>query len=198
MNRVFHLLSALVVLGLLVACAPATRVILLPEADGRPTAVEVTSAAGVQRLSGPYQSVEVGKDGQLQLRTLDARTVKERYGAALALLPAAAEQFLLYFEPGSSVLTVESKALLPAILMRAGQRSGGEIIVIGHTDRVGALEANDALSLQRARAIRELLVAQGFKPELVEAVGRGEREPLVPTEDEVDEPRNRRAEIVVR
>jgi outer membrane protein OmpA-like peptidoglycan-associated protein len=152
----------------------------------------------VQRLSGPYQSVEVGKDGQLQLRTLDAQAVKERYGAALALLPAADEQFLLYFEPGSSVLTAESKDLLPAILMRAGQRSGGEIIVIGHTDRVGALEANDALSLLRARAIRELLVAQGFKPELVEAVGRGERDPLVPTEDEVDEPRNRRAEIVVR
>jgi outer membrane protein OmpA-like peptidoglycan-associated protein len=29
-------------------------------------------------------------------------------------------------------------------------------------------------------------------------VGRGEREPVVPTDDEVAEPRNRRAEIVVR
>jgi len=29
-------------------------------------------------------------------------------------------------------------------------------------------------------------------------VGRGEREPLVPTEDEVSEPRNRRVEITVR
>ena len=33
---------------------------------------------------------------------------------------------------------------------------------------------------------------------LIEAVGRGEREPLVPTADEVDEPRNRRADILVR
>jgi outer membrane protein OmpA-like peptidoglycan-associated protein len=198
MNRLLHILSALVVPGLLAACAPATRVILLPEADGRATAVEVKSAGGVQRLSSAYQTAEVSQDGQLQLRTTDAQTVKERYGAVLAHLPAADEHFLLYFEPGSSLLTVESKDLLPAILMRAGQRSGGEIIVIGHTDRVGALEANDALSLLRARAIRELLVAQGFKPELVEAVGRGERDPLVPTEDEVDEPRNRRAEIVVR
>jgi flagellar motor protein MotB len=28
--------------------------------------------------------------------------------------------------------------------------------------------------------------------------GRGEREPIVPTEDEVAEPRNRRVEITVR
>ena len=46
--------------------------------------------------------------------------------------------------------------------------------------------------------VRELLIAQGFKPELIEAVGRGEREPVVPTEPNVDEPRNRRAEIIVR
>jgi outer membrane protein OmpA-like peptidoglycan-associated protein len=52
--------------------------------------------------------------------------------------------------------------------------------------------------LQRAQVVRELLIAQGFKPELIEAVGRGEREPVVPTEPNVDEPRNRRAEIIVR
>ena len=37
-----------------------------------------------------------------------------------------------------------------------------------------------------------------FEANLIEAVGRGEREPLVPTEDEVAEPRNRRAELLVR
>jgi outer membrane protein OmpA-like peptidoglycan-associated protein len=33
---------------------------------------------------------------------------------------------------------------------------------------------------------------------LIEARGRGEREPVVATEDEVAEPRNRRAEVLVR
>jgi OmpA-OmpF porin, OOP family len=46
--------------------------------------------------------------------------------------------------------------------------------------------------------VRAVLIERGFKAELVEAVGRGEREPLVPTDDEVAEPRNRRAEILVR
>ncbi len=70
--------------------------------------------------------------------------------------------------------------------------------MIGHTDRVGTLEANDALSLRRAEAVRALIIERGFEAARVRAVGRGERQPLVATDDEVDEPRNRRVEIVVR
>ena len=46
--------------------------------------------------------------------------------------------------------------------------------------------------------MRELLVQRGFAPERIEAIGRGEREPVVPTEANVNEPRNRRAEIIIR
>ena len=77
-------------------------------------------------------------------------------------------------------------------------RAGGEILVVGHTDRVGSVESNDKLSLQRANAIAALLRSAGLPAELVTAVGRGERQPLVPTPDEVAEPRNRRAEIIIR
>jgi OOP family OmpA-OmpF porin len=38
----------------------------------------------------------------------------------------------------------------------------------------------------------------GIAPARIRVEGRGEREPLIPTEDEVAEPRNRRAEISVR
>ena len=51
-------------------------------------------------------------------------------------------------------------------------RAGGEIVVTGHTDRHGSLEANDRLSLERAQSIRTLLVERGFRPELIEAVAR--------------------------
>jgi outer membrane protein OmpA-like peptidoglycan-associated protein len=105
---------------------------------------------------------------------------------------------VLEFEPGSSNLTADSLARLPEVIAQARGRAGGEIVISGHTDRQGTLEANDELSLMRAQAVRDLLIEQGFKPELIEAVGRGEREPVVPTDDEVVEPRNRRAEVVVR
>jgi outer membrane protein OmpA-like peptidoglycan-associated protein len=173
-------------------------VILLPEASGRSTAVEVKTAVASQVLASPYQTASVNTSGDLAISVTEARVVQERYGNLLAQKPPPDEQFLLYFEAGGAQLTAQSLALLPTILTHALARKGGEIIVAGHTDRVGSVEANDALSLQRAKAIRELFVAQGFKPDLVDAVGRGERAPLVPTEDEVAEPQNRRAEILVR
>ena len=77
-------------------------------------------------------------------------------------------------------------------------RPGGEIVVTGHTDSVGPLEANDQLSLQRASAIRDMLVERGFNAARVDAVGRGDREPVVAAPDNTAEPRNRRAEITIR
>ena len=77
-------------------------------------------------------------------------------------------------------------------------RPASEVMVIGHTDRVGNAELNDKLSLTRAQLIRNLLIESGVAEDKLEAIGRGERDPLVPTADDVDEPKNRRVEINVR
>ncbi len=198
MNYLMKLVACPLVVGFLAACAPASRVILLPESSGKPAAVEVRTAMVSQVLSVPYQTASISKSGDLAFGTTDAQSVEQRYGILLAEKQPAAEQFLLYFETGGAKLTDQSTALLPAIIASARARKGGEIIVMGHTDSVGSVEANDTLSLQRAKTVRMLFVTQGFDPELVEAVGRGERAPLVATDDEVNEPQNRRAEIVVR
>lgn len=183
---------------LLTACAPATRVTLLPQADGKPSAVEVTTGKGKQLLAQPYQVANVARGGEISPDTTSADKVREAYPQLIALQPQAPERFVLEFEPGTSLLTAASQTQLADVMAKATARSGGEIVVTGHTDRQGPLEANDKLSLERAQAIRTLLIERGFKAELIEAVGRGEREPVVATEDEVAEPRNRRAEIVVR
>ncbi len=149
-------------------------------------------------LAKPYQVAEVYEDGKLNLDATTAENVQKRHGAMLAMQPPPEERFVLQFETGTSRLTSNSLAQLPNILAQARARAGGELVVIGHTDRVGLPANNDALSLQRARAVRDLLVSQGFNPDLIEAAGRGEREPVVPTEPNVNEPRNRRAEIIVR
>lgn len=197
MKTASFLLTALAAVTLS-ACAPTTRVTLLPQADGRATAVEVSTRDGRQLLSSPYQVAEVARSGGIGTTTSSAEQVRQQYPQLLGLQPQAPERFVLEFEPGSSTLTADSQARLDDIIARARARAGGEIVVTGHTDRQGTVEANDRLSLERARAIRSLLVERGFKPELIEAVGRGEREPLVPTDDEVAEPRNRRAELLVR
>lgn len=196
MNR--QLITVLALSALLAACAPTTRVTLLPQADGSASGVVVSTREGQQVLNQPFQVAEVARSGRIGTATTSADAVRQSHPQLLAQRLPAPEKFVLEFEPGTSQLTAESQGRLADIVARAQARSGGEIVVTGHTDRQGSLEANDKLSLERAHAIRNLLIERGFKRELIEAVGRGEREPVVPTDDEVAEPRNRRAELLVR
>lgn len=191
-------LALIVLVAGLQACAPISRVTLLPQADGRATAVQVQSAAGVVDLTQPYQTAALQRDGRLEAQQSNAEEVSKRHGAVLALPLLPPVRFTLQFEPGTSTLTPDSQNQLPGILEQATARAGGDIQVVGHTDRTGSPQANDTLSLQRAQAVRNLLIQRGFEPALVEAIGRGEREPVVPTEANVHEPRNRRAEIIIR
>ena len=190
-------LAIALAVALLAGCAPATRVVLLPQ-PGRSTAVEVSAQEGKTVLASPYAQAEVSQRGQVATDTTDAQTVEKRYGNVLKATPAAALHFTLYFTTGTSELTPESSAELQGILTQATARPGGEIFVTGHTDTMGAGPANDALSLKRAQAVRQLVIDRGFEADRVVAAGRGEREPVVPTADEVDEPKNRRVEIEVR
>lgn len=194
-------LKAVAVLSSLVwmsACAPVSRVILLPQAGGGPSAVVVQTPQAEAVLDVPFGVANVARSGRVGTGTTTAEEVRAQYPLLLAIEPIPPDRFVLEFEPGTSELTPEAQARLEDVMERAGNRPGGEIVVTGHTDRQGSLESNDQLSLERALAVRALFIARGFPPERIEAVGRGEREPLVPTEDEVPEPRNRRAEILVR
>ncbi|HEX5738424.1 MAG TPA: OmpA family protein [Hydrogenophaga sp.] len=182
----------------MVACAPVSRVILLPQSGGEPSAVVVQTPQGEAVLDAPYAVANVARSGRVGTGTTTADEVRTQYPQLLAIEPREAERFVLEFEPGTSELTQEAQSQLEATIERARTRPGGEIVVIGHTDRQGTVEDNDRLSLERALALRAFFIERGFPPERIEAVGRGEREPLVPTEDELPEPRNRRAEVLVR
>lgn len=187
-----------VLAALLTSCAPVTLVTLLPQANGAPSAVEVTTVRGTQSVNQPYQVAGVYGGGVLGLSNTTADKVRQTHPQLLALQPPEPEFFTLEFEVGSAQLTAESQAQLDTVMARARARAGGEVFITGHADRQGSAEANVRLSLQRAQTIRALLIERGFDAELIQAVGRGEREPVVPTEDNMAEPRNRRAELVVR
>ena len=73
-----------------------------------------------------------------------------------------------------------------------------DVVVIGHTDKVGSDAFNDSLSRQRAEVVRAALTARGVAPDKIATIGRGKREPIVATAEGVAEARNRRVEIQVR
>jgi OmpA-OmpF porin, OOP family len=196
--RNFYAVYATSLLVFLGACAPLTKVTLLPQADGSGSAVIVKSSKSEQVLNAPYQQAIGQEDKVLKTATTTAAEVLKAYPQLFAAMPLKAGKYTLNFLPGGTTLTPESQEQLPKILADATQRSGADLVITGHTDSTGALAANDELSLKRAKVVAQLLVDQGAMASRIEAVGRGKRELLVPTADEVSEPRNRRVEIVVR
>lgn len=190
-------LPVLVLAVLLAAGCASERVVLLPSADGRPGAVVLRDGSGEIRLDRPYAAT-ARRVGANETYQASPEHVQERFGAALAAQPLRPKSYVLYFEAGSNQLTAESQAEFAKLRSEVGERAAVEVMVIGHTDTVGNALGNDALSLKRAESVRDLLVEAGVAGEKMEAVGRGERELLVPTADEVDEPANRRVEINLR
>jgi len=178
--------------------APKDRIILLPEANGKPSSVVVKSVKGNALLDRPYAAANVGGKGTITLNQSNDKEVSTRFGAVLTAIPPRPVSWQVYFVRGSDELTPESSAVLEQVKAELTRRPAPEISVIGHTDSVHTNEANDALSLKRAQVVRNVLVASGFDAGKIEVSGRGKRELLVPTPDEVDEPRNRRVEINVR
>ena len=192
----------LVVLALLAAsCAAPVReetVVVLPGPDGKVGTVVVQREGARQVLDTPYATNQVRSDGSLQGSQGSAQQVSESFGATLAALPARPTTFLLYFVTAKDELTPESTSQLDKILIDMRARPVPDIVVTGHTDTVGTTDYNDKLSMQRAERVKGFLTGVGIRADQIRIAGRGKRELLVPTGDNVDEPRNRRVEINVR
>ena len=173
------------------------RVVLLPSDSGQPSAVVLKSGTTEIVLDTPYASAELRGD-VLQSRRAALDEVERYYGGLIAAEPPKPEPFTLYFELGTDELTPASRKAFDDARRRIAEWPAVEVIVIGHTDRLGSSEYNDALSRRRAQTIATRLIRAGVPSAAIEVAARGEREPLVPTPDNVAEPRNRRVEIKVR
>ena len=192
-------LGALVVLGAIYAQpAPLDEtVVVLPSADGHTGTVIVQRGGARHVLNQPFAASRITA-GRSEITQLSDAEVRQSFDVALEALPARPATFLLYFVTATDELTDESKAQLKNILAELKQRPVPDIMVVGHTDTVGDLEANDLLSAQRAERTKGFLIEIGIPARQIQTAGRGERELLVPTADNIDEPRNRRVEINVR
>jgi outer membrane protein OmpA-like peptidoglycan-associated protein len=180
---------------------PPTRsdlYVIVPDSDGRTGSVAVTTPAAEAVLSTPYAAARIGDRNRIETGVSSEEEVRRVFAEALAAQPPRPMSFAIYFVEGGDELTPESGQVLQQVFAEIGRRPDFEITVIGHTDRVGSVPFNDALSLRRAERVRAELTRLGVASGRIEVAGRGEREPLVPTEDEVVEPRNRRVEIIVR
>jgi outer membrane protein OmpA-like peptidoglycan-associated protein len=96
------------------------------------------------------------------------------------------------FDFDSAVLDDEARAIVARQAHWIRQFPEVRFTVTGHTDLVGTERYNHALGLRRARAVVDVLAANGVGRNRMQAlVSRGQREPVVATQ--APERRNRRA-----
>lgn len=206
-SRVLVLMVTLVTTGLVSACAMRSRggdsgqvlVVLLPDADtGNVGRVVVSNPQGSTELAAARASTRVAPTQAPQIRTLSESDVRRRFSDIIATLPPTPQHFTLPFQFDSEELTDEGRRLVQEVLKAVKSFPVPDIVVTGHTDTTGNARTNAELGLRRANVVRSMLVQTGLSTLMIEVRSHGEAEPLVPTADNVSEPRNRRVEITVR
>ena len=80
----------------------------------------------------------------------------------------------------------------------AGYEGGAAVTIVGHTDLSGSVDYNRALGMRRAEAVAAKLSELGLRESAISILSLGESEPLVPTDDGVREPQNRRAAVTLQ
>ncbi|MCL6729666.1 OmpA family protein [Sphingomonas hankyongi] len=188
---------ALLALFGLAACAHSSMV-LLPDENGGHGQVAILKPDGTGETLVSEANSRATLSATPAIHPLGSKGLKPTEAALLASLPPPPKSFTLYFLEGTTEMTEKSAPLLDEIKAEIAGRPGAEVQVTGHTDTVGSDADNDALSQKRAEEIMSLLASKGFDRTIMSAVGRGERELQVPTDDNVSSPVNRRVEVIVR
>ncbi|RNF84368.1 OmpA family protein [Montanilutibacter psychrotolerans] len=100
------------------------------------------------------------------------------------------------FGSGQATLTAAAAGSVRALAAYV-KTGGGAVRIEGHTDSDGNAAGNLALSQRRADAVRDALVAAGVPRSRVQAVGRGQAEPVADNGSAAGRARNRRVEVIV-
>ncbi|WP_293574683.1 OmpA family protein [Phaeobacter sp.] len=185
-------------------------VTLLVSRSGRATyvqAIEVTpttasasgAAIGGAAISAQGASSATGDAaGQLQpeqtgqgvLGQTDPITLLQDFGHAVLAD--------LEFDPGAVTLGARPYASLAALTAYLQANPTATILLVGHTDTVGSLAQNVAISEQRAQAVRaRMLVDSDLEPARIAVAGAGFMAPRTSNQTAAGREVNRRVEVVL-
>jgi hypothetical protein len=131
------------------------------------------------------------------MRTLIAGFMLSALLVPMAYAQTEPGEFVVFFPTDEATLSPDAARVVDEAAAEYQQTGVAQIVVTGHTDTTGSAAYNLALSERRAAMVADELIRRGVPATDIVTVGRGEEDLLVPTADGVNEPRNRRVEIVV-
>ncbi len=104
----------------------------------------------------------------------------------------------LVFETGGAALSEGSAPALDILARVLSRNPGLAVVIVGHSDNQGSLDANIALSNRRAEAVRAALIERGVAAGRLEAHGVGYLAPVSTNATDAGRTLNRRVELVLR
>ncbi len=102
----------------------------------------------------------------------------------------------VHFPSGKIILHEQERSTLTTLALALQQDGSRKVLIVGHSDSSGNMQANRRLSVQRARAVATIFVKAGFAPSQVFFQGVGEFEPVQSNKTKDGRAANRRIEIV--
>lgn len=141
------------------------------------------------------------QEKQERQRTLDR--VRNVFNANEADVLTSGEQLIvrmqgLNFPSGSSEIQPKNFGLLTKLQRVIREFADGTVTISGHTDARGNEARNMKLSEERAQAVRQYLLANMDVPaNRIQAVGKGESQPIATNETEEGRSKNRRIDVTI-
>ncbi|MFY9310673.1 MAG: OmpA family protein [Bacteroidia bacterium] len=103
----------------------------------------------------------------------------------------------IFFDVNQSTLRKESYGELGRVLKLMNDISSLRIEISGHTDNIGSVKSNKTLSEQRAKAVKDYLIANGANKDRLTSKGYGSTQPVANNATEGGRQLNRRTEFKV-
>jgi len=170
--------------------APAPHVAPPPvkHAAAPPPQQQAVEVPLTQKLAGAYMD---SQETELRARLRGTGLRVSRIGDEISI--SMQDDFL--FDSSPSEVSWQASGALSAIASVLAQYDHTIVRIASYTDTSGAADSNLHISQMRAKIIADVLVRDGLPPGRITSEGFGEAHLLVPTGDNVNQPRNRRVEI---
>lgn len=150
-----------------------------PELPPRFDAVAATRSANEHTLQALQALPESASASEI-IKTLNLMAVN--FTSASAQVPQESEKVL--------------QAAAQALLSRSEEQTITRMKIVGYTDNQGSVLKNRALSVERAQAVRDVLIAVGIPAERIAVSGAGDSRPVASNATEAGRFANRRIEFI--
>ncbi|MGH7509560.1 MAG: OmpA family protein [Gemmatimonadales bacterium] len=186
------------------ACARhAQRGLVIGAAGGAVLGGVIGKVAGSTAKGAIIGAAVGGAAGAIIGDQMDRQAAELKQNIKGARVERVGEGIQVTFESGllydfdSDVVKPEARANLRELVVSLQKYPGSDLLILGHTDSVGAAEYNKDLSVRRADAAGEYIISQGVSRARVGTGGLGEEEPVASNDTDAGRRQNRRVEVAI-